>query len=64
MGWCNGADEVCCREHWQSGPENQQRGRDWLAQIYRHNDTKTAEMMAAHKDLRTLPSPLATRFIN
>ncbi|KAK3074735.1 hypothetical protein LTR53_002610 [Teratosphaeriaceae sp. CCFEE 6253] len=34
------------REHWQSGEANQQRGRDWLAQIYRHNDTKTAEMMA------------------
>ncbi|KAK4575316.1 hypothetical protein LTR86_001169 [Recurvomyces mirabilis] len=42
------------REHWQSGEANQQRGRDWLAQIYRHNDNKTAEMMAAHKDLRWL----------
>ncbi|TKA70398.1 hypothetical protein B0A55_05606 [Friedmanniomyces simplex] len=42
------------REHWQSGPANQQRGRDWLAQIYRHNDTTTAAMMSAHKDLRWL----------
>ncbi|KAK5116710.1 hypothetical protein LTR62_007384 [Meristemomyces frigidus] len=42
------------REHWKSGPENQQRGREWLAQIYRHNDTQTQEMMAAHKDLRWL----------
>lgn len=54
------------REHWQSGPENQQRGKDWLGQIYRHNDNQTAEMMAAHKDFRmsfpllllpTLPFP-------
>ncbi|KAK0328289.1 hypothetical protein LTR54_001976 [Friedmanniomyces endolithicus] len=42
------------REHWQSGEANQQRGRDWLAQIYRHNDAKTADMMAAQKDFRWL----------
>lgn len=41
-------------EHWNSGPENRQRGRDWLATIYRHNDNRTAEMMAAHKDFRWL----------
>ncbi|KAI7507213.1 hypothetical protein KC347_g7025 [Hortaea werneckii] len=42
------------RENWHSGPENQQRGKDWLGQIYRHNDNQTAEMMAAHKDFRWL----------
>nr|POE82361.1 hypothetical protein CFP56_72509 [Quercus suber] len=42
------------REHWQSGPENQKRGTDWLAQIYRHNDAQTKDMMAAHKDFRKL----------
>ncbi|KAI6896667.1 hypothetical protein KC318_g10447 [Hortaea werneckii] len=45
------------REHWHSGPENQQRGKDWLGHIYRHNDNQTAEMMAAHKDFR-MSSPL------
>ncbi|KAK5138405.1 hypothetical protein LTR08_003466 [Meristemomyces frigidus] len=42
------------REHWQSGEENKKRGEQWLAQIYRHNDNKTKDMMAAHKDLRWL----------
>ncbi|KXL41386.1 hypothetical protein M433DRAFT_140411 [Acidomyces richmondensis BFW] len=42
------------REHWQSGKENQKRGAEWLAKIYRHNDDKTREMMAAHKDFRWL----------
>ncbi|KAK0787160.1 hypothetical protein LTR91_015301 [Friedmanniomyces endolithicus] len=42
------------REHWQSGEANKQRGRDWLAQIYRHNDARTADMMAAQKDFRWL----------
>ncbi|KAI7475261.1 hypothetical protein KC351_g10191 [Hortaea werneckii] len=42
------------RENWHSGPENQQRGKDWLGQIYRHNDDQTAEMMAAHRDFRWL----------
>ncbi|OTA30717.1 hypothetical protein BTJ68_09669 [Hortaea werneckii EXF-2000] len=42
------------RENWHSGPENQQRGKDWLGQIYRHNDNQTAEMMAAHRDFRWL----------
>lgn len=55
------------REHWHSGPENQQRGKDWLGQIYRHNDNQTAEMMAAHKDFRTgspfllLPPPFLSQ---
>ena len=44
------------REHWKSGEENQKRGRDWLGTIYRHNDNKTADMMAAHKDIsKSLP---------
>jgi len=47
---------VIFRENWQSGEANQQRGRDWLATIYRHNDTKTAELMAAHKDFSTSSS--------
>jgi len=42
------------RECWQSGEANRQRGADWLAQIYRHNDASTAERMAAHKDFRWL----------
>ncbi|KAI6813392.1 hypothetical protein KC340_g16545 [Hortaea werneckii] len=52
------------RENWHSGPENQQRGRDWLGQIYRHNDNQTAEMMAAHKDFRmSYPLLLSIPFI-
>lgn len=42
------------REQWQSGKENQKQGAEWLAKIYRHNDNKTREMMAAHKDFRWL----------
>ncbi|WPG98259.1 Hypothetical protein R9X50_00104700 [Acrodontium crateriforme] len=42
------------REHWQSGEANRKRGGDWLAQIYKHNDSTTQEMMAAHKDIRWL----------
>lgn len=42
------------REHWSSGEVNQQKGMDWLKQIYRHNDASTMEKMAAHKDLRWL----------
>ncbi|KAK5112190.1 hypothetical protein LTR85_011623 [Meristemomyces frigidus] len=47
-------DHSFSRENWQSGEENKKRGADWLAQIYRHNDNKTAEMMSAHKDFRWL----------
>lgn len=51
------------RENWQSGEENQKRGMDWLMEIYRHNDAKTADRMAAHKDFRKwrLQLPLARR---
>lgn len=48
-------DVFTYREHWQSGKENQKRGAEWLAKIYRHNDDKTREMMAAHKDFSTIP---------
>lgn len=31
---------------------------DWLMEIYRHNDAKTADRMAAHKDFRQHFMPL------
>ena len=37
-------------ENWQSGPENEERGKKWLDTIYKHNRTKTMEPMMAHKD--------------
>lgn len=46
--------DLRAREHWHSGKENQKRGNDWLAQIYRHNDGATRDALAAHKDLRWL----------
>lgn len=42
--------EIACRENWQSGPENEERGMKWLNTIYKHNRTKTMEPMMAHKD--------------
>ena len=44
--------DVADRENWQSGEENRKRGTDWLMEIYRHNDAKTKDRMAAHKDFR------------
>jgi len=38
------------REHWQSGPENHERGTKWLARIYAQNQTSTLDNFAAHKD--------------
>lgn len=43
------------RENWHSGEENRKRGTDWLMEIYRHNDAKTADRMAAHKDFSAAP---------
>lgn len=53
MSW---TDHCRSSEHWQSGEENKQRGTDWLAEIYRHNDASTKDRMAAHKDFRALYS--------
>ena len=42
--------ETACSEKWQSGPENEARGKAWLDTIYKHNRTETMEPMMAHKD--------------
>ena len=50
-GWANGRVVLGeCRENWQSGPENEERGKKWLDTIYKHNRTKTMEPMMAHRD--------------
>jgi hypothetical protein len=38
------------RQDWASGPENEARGAKWLDTIYLHNQGKTDQILAAHKD--------------
>ncbi|KAF7195785.1 hypothetical protein HII31_02920, partial [Pseudocercospora fuligena] len=41
-------------ENWSSGPSNQQRGRQWLDQIYRSNHAATENTLSCHKDFEWL----------
>ncbi|KAK5171506.1 uncharacterized protein LTR77_004651 [Saxophila tyrrhenica] len=47
-------DYSCSREDWQADEANRKRGAEWLAKIYRHNDARTKDRMAAHRDFRWL----------
>jgi hypothetical protein len=41
------------REDWKSGPENIERGKAWLGEIYKHNYATIArDHFAAHRDFR------------
>jgi hypothetical protein len=47
-------DHSFSRKDWKSGPENEARGSNWLNTIYLHNQAKTDNILAQHKDFGEL----------
>ncbi len=52
------------REHWQSGPENVERGKQWLAQIYQRDLSGIFKHFEGHKDFGEPRPPPSTSQTN
>jgi hypothetical protein len=51
--WSTLLTRIPSREDWKSGPENIERGKAWLGEIYKHNYATIArDHFAAHRDFR------------